>query len=132
MVVTDLESAEPIKYAANAFLATKISFINEMSALREAVNADVHAVARGIGLDGRIGSKFLRPGPGYGGPCLSKDTRALVRIAQENNVTSRIVEAVMEVNEGQKARMISKRPGSSITAWGASAISPVAGIYFRR
>ena len=108
MLVTDLESAELIKYAANAFLATKISFINEMSALCEAVNADVHAVARGIGLDGRIGSKFLHPGPGYGGSCFPKDTRALVRIAQENNVTSRIVEAVMEVNEAQKARMISK------------------------
>ena len=112
MVVTDLESAELIKYAANAFLATKISFINEMSALCEAVNADVLAVARGIGLDGRIGSKFLQPGPGYGGPCLPKDTRALVCIAQENNVTSRIVEAVMEVNEAQKARMISKIRGA--------------------
>ncbi len=108
MLVTDLESAELIKYAANAFLATKISFINEISALCEAVNADVHAVARGMGLDGRIGRKFLHPGPGYGGSCFPKDTRALVRIAQENNVTSRIVEAVMEVNEAQKARMISK------------------------
>ena len=108
MVVTGLESAELIKYAANAFLATKISFINEMSALCEAVTADVHAVARGIGLDGRIGRKFLHPGPGYGGSCFPKDTRALVRIAQENNVTSRIVEAVMEVNEAQKARMIGK------------------------
>ena len=108
MLVTDLESAELIKYAANAFLATKISFINEISALCEAVNADVHAVARGMGLDGRIGRKFLHPGPGYGGSCFPKDSRALVRIAQENNVTSRIVEAVMEVNEAQKARMISK------------------------
>ena len=108
MLVTDLESAELIKYAANAFLATKISFINEISALCEAVNADVHAVARGMGLDGRIGRKFLHPGPGYGGSCFPKDTRALVRIAQENNVTSRIVEAVIEVNEAQKARMIDK------------------------
>ena len=108
MLVTDLESAELIKYAANAFLATKISFINEISTLCEAVNADVHAVARGMGLDGRIGRKFLHPGPGYGGSCFPKDTRALVRIAQENNVTSRIVEAVMEVNEAQKARMIDK------------------------
>ena len=108
MVVTDLESAELIKYAANAFLATKISFINEISALCEAVNADVHAVARGIGLDGRIGRKFLHPGPGYGGSCFPKDTRALVRIAQENDVTSRIVEAVIEVNEAQKARMVNK------------------------
>ena len=108
MLVTDLESAELIKYAANAFLATKISFINEISALCEVVNADVHAVARGIGLDGRIGRKFLHPGPGYGGSCFPKDTRALVRIAHENNVTSRIVEAVIEVNEAQKARMIDK------------------------
>ena len=108
MVVTGLESAELIKYAANAFLATKISFINEISALCEAVNADVHAVARGIGLDGRIGRKFLHPGPGYGGSCFPKDTRALVRIAQENDVTSRIVEAVIEVNEAQKARMVDK------------------------
>ena len=108
MLVTDLESAELIKYAANAFLATKISFINEISALCEAVKADVHAVARGMGLDGRIGRKFLHPGPGYGGSCFPKDTRALVRIAQENNVTSRIVEAVIEVNEAQKARMIDK------------------------
>ena len=108
MVVTGLESAELIKYAANAFLATKISFINEISALCETVNADVHAVARGMGLDGRIGRKFLHPGPGYGGSCFPKDTRALVRIAQENNVTSRIVEAVIEVNEAQKARMIDK------------------------
>ena len=108
MVVTDLESAELIKYAANAFLATKISFINEIAALCEAVNADVHAIARGIGLDGRIGRKFLHPGPGYGGSCFPKDTRALVRIAQENNVTSRIVEAVIEVNEAQKARMVNK------------------------
>ena len=108
MVVTDLESAELIKYAANAFLATKISFINEISTLCETVNADVHAVARGIGLDGRIGRKFLHPGPGYGGSCFPKDTRALVRIAQENNVTSRIIEAVIEVNEAQKARMVNK------------------------
>ena len=108
MLVTDLESAELIKYAANAFLATKISFINEISALCEAVNADIHAVARGMGLDGRIGRKFLHPGPGYGGSCFPKDTRALVRIAQENSVTSRIVEAVIEVNEAQKARMIDK------------------------
>ena len=108
MVVTGLESAELIKYAANAFLATKVSFINEMSALCEAMGADVHAVARGIGLDGRIGRKFLHPGPGYGGSCFPKDTRALVRMAQENDVTSRIVEAVTEVNEAQKARMIGK------------------------
>jgi UDPglucose 6-dehydrogenase len=108
MVFTSLESAELTKYAANAFLATKISFINEISMLCEKVGADVHAVAKGIGLDGRIGKKFLHPGPGYGGSCFPKDTQALVRIAQENGVSSRIVESVIEVNEAQKARMIGK------------------------
>lgn len=108
IIATDLESAELIKYASNAFLATKISFINEMSMLCEAVGADVHAVAKGMGLDGRIGRKFLHVGPGFGGSCFPKDTKALVRIAQENGVSSRIVEAVMEVNEAQKARMINK------------------------
>jgi len=105
---TDLESAELIKYASNAFLATKISFINEMSVLCEELGADVHAVAKGMGLDGRIGRKFLHPGPGYGGSCFPKDTQALVRIAQEHGASSRIVEAVIEVNETQKARMIKK------------------------
>ncbi|MEQ8426937.1 MAG: UDP-glucose/GDP-mannose dehydrogenase family protein [Gammaproteobacteria bacterium] len=105
---TGLESAELIKYASNAFLATKISFINEISMLCEEVGADVHAVARGMGLDGRIGKKFLHPGPGYGGSCFPKDTQALVRIAQENGVSSRIVETVIEVNGAQKARMIKK------------------------
>jgi UDPglucose 6-dehydrogenase len=108
ILVTGLESAELIKYAANAFLATKISFINEMSVLCEAVGADVHAVARGMGLDGRIGRKFLHPGPGYGGSCFPKDTQALVRIAQEHGAASRIVEAVIEVNAAQKARMVKK------------------------
>ena len=108
IVKTDLESAELIKYASNAFLATKISFINEMSMLCEAVGADVHAVAKGMGLDNRIGRKFLHPGPGYGGSCFPKDTQALVRIAQEQGVSSRIVEAVIEVNAAQKARMIKK------------------------
>ncbi len=108
IVVTNLESAELIKYAANAFLATKISFINEMSSLCEVVGADVHAVARGMGLDGRIGRKFLHPGPGYGGSCFPKDTLALVRIGQENDSPVRIVESVVEVNAAQKARMIRK------------------------
>ena len=108
VVVTDLETAELVKYAANAFLATKISFINEMAALCEAVGADVHAVARGIGLDGRIGRKFLHPGPGYGGSCLPKDTLALVRTAQEHGAPSRIVESVVEVNAVQRRRMIAK------------------------
>ncbi len=105
---TDRESAELIKYASNAFLATKISFINEMSSLCEAVGADVHAVARGMGLDNRIGRKFLHPGPGYGGSCFPKDTQALARIAQEHGASCRIVEAVIEVNAAQKARMIKK------------------------
>ncbi|MEE9494620.1 MAG: nucleotide sugar dehydrogenase, partial [Gammaproteobacteria bacterium] len=96
------------KYAANAFLATKISFINEISQLCEKVGADVHAVAKGMGLDGRIGKKFLHAGPGYGGSCFPKDTLALIRIAQEHGAHSRIVEAVVEVNAAQKARMVSK------------------------
>ncbi|OGT81063.1 MAG: UDP-glucose 6-dehydrogenase [Gammaproteobacteria bacterium RIFCSPLOWO2_02_FULL_52_10] len=108
IVTTGLESAELIKYAANAFLATKISFINEISMLCEAVGADVHAVAKGMGLDGRIGRKFLHVGPGYGGSCFPKDTKALVRIGQENGAPIRIVESVIEVNEAQKARMINK------------------------
>ncbi len=108
ILATDLESAELIKYASNAFLATKISFINEMSILCEEVGADVHAIAKGMGLDGRIGRKFLHPGPGYGGSCFPKDTQALVRTAQEHGVSSRIVETVIEVNEAQKARMIKK------------------------
>jgi UDPglucose 6-dehydrogenase len=108
IVVTDMESAELIKYASNAFLATKISFINEMSQLCEKTGADVHAVAKGMGLDGRIGKKFLHAGPGYGGSCFPKDTVALIRMAQEHGVSSRIVEAVAEVNASQKARMVSK------------------------
>jgi UDPglucose 6-dehydrogenase len=108
ILVTGLETAELIKYAANAFLATKISFINEMAQLCEQVGADVHGVARGIGLDGRIGRKFLHPGPGYGGSCFPKDTVALIRMAQEAGVPSRIVEAVVEVNAAQKARMVLK------------------------
>ena len=105
---TNIESAELIKYASNAFLATKISFINEISMLCESVGADVHAVAKGMGLDGRIGRKFLHPGPGFGGSCFPKDTQALVRIAQEHAVSSRIVEAVIEVNAAQRARMVKK------------------------
>jgi len=105
---TDLESAELIKYASNAFLATKISFINEMSMICEKTGADVHAIAKGMGLDDRIGRKFLHSGPGYGGSCFPKDTKALTRIANENGVSSRIVEAVIEANEIQKNRMVKK------------------------
>jgi len=108
ILVTNWESAELTKYAANAFLATKISFINEIANLCEAVGADVHDVAKGMGLDARIGKKFLHPGPGYGGSCFPKDTLALIRIAQENDVPSRIVESVVEVNAAQKARMVKK------------------------
>ncbi len=108
ILVTDLESAELIKYAANAFLATKISFINEMSQLCEKTGADVNAVAKGMGMDKRIGNKFLHAGPGYGGSCFPKDTLALNRMAQEHGVSSRIVEAVVEVNASQKARMVAK------------------------
>ena len=108
ILVTGLESAEFIKYAANAFLATKISFINEMSTLCEAIGADVHAVAKGMGMDNRIGPKCLHPGPGNGGSCFPKATQALVCIAQEHGVSSRIVETVIEVNAAQKARTIKK------------------------
>ena len=108
VVYTDLESAEMIKYASNAFLATKISFINEMAALCEAVGADVKTVARGMGFDGRIGKKFLHAGPGYGGSCFPKDTAALARIGQEHGVPQRITETVMDVNERTRRRMTDK------------------------
>ena len=112
IVVTGLETAELVKYASNAFLATKISFINEMAALCEALGADVHDVARGMGLDGRIGRKFLHPGPGYGGSCFPKDTLALVRTGQECGAPSRIVESVVEINAAQRSRMVAKIRGA--------------------
>ena len=105
---TDLESAEMIKYAANAFLATKITFINEIAALCERTGADVKQVSQGMGLDGRIGNKFLHAGPGYGGSCFPKDTRALARIGQEVGLPMQITEAVISVNDGVKRRMIDK------------------------
>jgi UDPglucose 6-dehydrogenase len=108
ILVTDLESAEITKYAANAFLATKISFINEIAQLCEKVGGDVHAVARGMGLDGRIGKKFLHAGPGYGGSCFPKDTRALIQMARDAGSSSSIVEAVVAVNEATKSRMVVK------------------------
>jgi UDPglucose 6-dehydrogenase len=107
-VITSIETAELIKYAANAFLATKISFINELANLCEEIGADVQDLAKGMGLDGRIGRKFLHAGPGYGGSCFPKDTQALLRIAQEHGSACRIVEAVVEVNAAQKARMARK------------------------
>jgi UDPglucose 6-dehydrogenase len=108
ILFTNLETAELTKYAANSFLAAKVSFINEMSHLCEAIGGDVEALAHGIGLDHRIGPKFLHPGPGYGGSCFPKDTTALLRIAQEHGAPLRIVETVVEVNHAQKARMIKK------------------------
>lgn len=108
IVSTDLESAEMIKYAANAFLATKITFINEIAALCEKTGADVREVAKGMGLDGRIGNKFLHAGPGYGGSCFPKDTSALARIGQEYASPMKITEAVIQVNEAVKNRMIEK------------------------
>jgi len=108
IVYTDLESAEMIKYAANAFLAVKITFINEIAALCEKVGADVKSVSKGMGLDGRIGNKFLHAGPGYGGSCFPKDTKALARIGQEHAVPMQITETVIKVNEEVKRRMVDK------------------------
>ncbi|OLD26536.1 MAG: UDP-glucose 6-dehydrogenase [Acidobacteria bacterium 13_1_40CM_3_55_6] len=107
-VITSLEGAELIKYAANAFLATKISFVNEIANLCEKVGCDVHEVARAIGMDRRIGSKFLHPGPGFGGSCFPKDTRALAAIGREFSSPMRIVDAVIEVNEQQRLSMVPK------------------------
>ena len=108
IVFTSRETSELIKYAANAFLATKITFINEMADICEKVGADVQDVARGIGLDGRIGGKFLHAGPGFGGSCFPKDTLALLKTAQEAGAPTRIVEAVVEVNDARKAAMADK------------------------
>ena len=108
IVFTGLETAELIKYAANSFLAMKITFINEMADLCEKVGADVHDVSRGIGLDGRIGRKFLHPGPGYGGSCFPKDTLALMRIAQDHGAPSRLVEATVGVNDARKSSMAAR------------------------
>jgi len=107
-ILTSLESAEMIKYATNAFLATKVTFINEIANLCEKVGADVHHVAKAMGLDGRIGKKFLHPGPGYGGSCFPKDTRALLRTAREKGYHFRVLESVIHANEDQKQRMVSK------------------------
>ncbi len=107
-VKTDIETSELIKYAANAFLATKVSFINEIANLCEKVNADVHVVAKAMGQDGRIGRYFLHPGPGYGGACFPKDTRALSAIAKNNNVPLRIVDATIAANEHQRSVVFQK------------------------
>jgi UDPglucose 6-dehydrogenase len=108
MLFTDIATAELIKYAANAFLATKITFINELADLCERVGADVQDIARGIGLDGRIGGKFLHVGPGFGGSCFPKDCRALVRTAHEAEAALAIVETVVRVNEARKAGMAAR------------------------
>ena len=108
IVITDLESAEMIKYAANAFLATKITFINEIAQLCEKTGADIKQVSKGMGLDGRIGNKFLHAGPGYGGSCFPKDTKALARMGQDHAVPMQITETVITVNEEIKRRMIDK------------------------
>ena len=108
VVITSLEAAELIKYAANAFLATKITFINEIANLCDAIGCDVHDVARGMGMDNRIGRKFLHPGPGYGGSCFPKDTRALTTVADQFGVETRIVDAVIEANDLQRRAMIPK------------------------
>ncbi|MCI5222756.1 MAG: UDP-glucose/GDP-mannose dehydrogenase family protein, partial [Candidatus Electrothrix sp. AR4] len=108
IVSTTIETAELTKYAANAFLAVKISFINEIASVCEAVDANVVDLAKGIGMDGRIGNKFLHPGPGYGGSCFPKDTLALMRLVQEYGESMRLVEAAVEVNAAQKARMVKK------------------------
>jgi UDPglucose 6-dehydrogenase len=108
LIFTSRRTAELIKYAANAFLATKITFINEIADLAEKVGADVQEIARGIGLDNRIGSKFLHAGPGFGGSCFPKDTRALIKTAQDHEAPMRIVEAVLAVNENRKRAMARK------------------------
>jgi UDPglucose 6-dehydrogenase len=108
VVITSLEAAELTKYAANAFLATKISFINEVANLCDRIGCDVHDVARAMGMDNRIGRYFLHPGPGYGGSCFPKDTTALLSVAKEYGGESLIVGAAVEVNHAQRLRMVEK------------------------
>jgi UDPglucose 6-dehydrogenase len=126
IIVTSIETAELIKYAANSFLAMKVTFINEVADLCEKVGADVHDVARGMGLDGRIGRKFLHAGPGFGGSCFPKDTLAMARIGQDAGAPQRLVETVVTVNDARKstmARRVTKACGGSvrgkkIAVWG--------------
>jgi UDPglucose 6-dehydrogenase len=124
VVLTNVRTAELTKYAANAFLATKISFINEMANLCEGVGADIHAIARGIGLDRRIGSKFLHPGPGFGGSCFPKDTNSVAHFAREQDEHLEIVEAVIRVNRRQRERMV----GKIIDALGGDAEGKTVGV----
>lgn len=107
-IFTSLETAELVKYASNAFLATKIAFINEVAGLCDSVKADVRDIAKAMGMDGRIGKYFLHPGPGFGGSCLPKDTKALVKIGQEHGVRMSIVDSVVKANEFQRHRMVKK------------------------
>ncbi len=126
LVVTDPATAETIKYAANAFLATKVSFVNAVAALCEAVGADIRQVVLGMGSDHRIGSEFLRPGPGWGGSCFPKDTRALVRIAEDAGYDFSLLKGVIAVNEEQYARVVAKAArlaggslqGATVALWG--------------
>lgn len=126
IVVTDAASAEMIKYASNAFLATKVSFVNAIAALCEAVGADVADVTRGMGYDERIGDRFLRPGPGWGGSCFPKDSHALVRIAQDHGVVFPLLDSAIATNDAQFARMVAKVErhlggdvtGRTVAVWG--------------
>ncbi|MBF0319244.1 MAG: UDP-glucose/GDP-mannose dehydrogenase family protein [Nitrospirae bacterium] len=111
-IITNIETSELIKYASNAFLATKISFINEVANLCEHVGADVHDVARAMGLDGRIGKKFLHPGPGFGGSCFPKDTRALLSLAEREGVTLNVVRGTIKTNDAQRELMLGKILGA--------------------
>ena len=126
LMVTDPASAETIKYASNAFLATKLSFVNAVAAVCEAVGADVNDVVLGMGYDKRIGHDFLKPGPGYGGSCFPKDTSALIRIAEDGGYDFRLLKGVVDVNEEQFDRVVRKvaemaggsLEGVTIAAWG--------------
>jgi UDPglucose 6-dehydrogenase len=127
IVATSVPSSEMIKYASNAYLATRISFINEIAEICERVGADVHHVAKGMGLDKRIGPKFLHPGPGYGGSCFPKDTRALLRLSREKGYDMKIVQAVLEVNAQRREAVLAKihsllpdTAGRTISALGLS------------
>src|SRR5205814_2215412 len=125
-VITDPPSAETIKYAANAFLATKISFVNAIAAVCEAVGADVNDVVLGVGYDKRIGHEFLSPGPGWGGSCFPKDTRALIRIADDAGYDFDLLKGVIVVNDQQRDRVVAKiraaaggsLSGTAIAVWG--------------
>ena len=122
----NLETAELIKYASNSFLATKITFINQMENLEEAVGADIHVIAKTMGMDGRISPKFLHPGPGYGGSCFPKDTRAIASIGEKHGVAMSLIKETIRANDLQKLRMVEKLKkrmklkGSTVTLLGLS------------